>query len=445
MILPESDPPQRSADWLRFACAGCGYELEAPRAYAGVEGPCPVCGVPVRAPEVEQAPVEPRPDAAGDAVMVKAKGSPERLHLPPLDDERERDDFAAEVPMEEDVTAAAPAYVSPDVGQPVNDRLELRPLHQDAPELEPVPEPLPIVLPEGRRKALATREEEEAAETVRVRKKELSLRLFDAALLLLFAGTLVMGGAAVAFTQSKSAATPAASPELSRQVMQRMEQTGRERDQAVQDAREVVQHWLTAETASAVKTWCLPGEPAPAIPGTSGVDSHAGSGIPEFDFIRARRLPGTDRFLTMFEVLSDPPMVVPVEETPGGPRLHSRAIVQQQSGALAGFLASQGHGEAVFYVLLRPGPPSMAEELVRARPDLKLFLHVAVEPAFPADGASACLACMAPNSEAAAIFAKRVHDPGLRPAVVKLAWRQHRESGNYVELVSFEPNAWSQH
>jgi hypothetical protein len=142
---------------------------------------------------------------------------------------------------------------------------------------------------------------------------------------------------------------------------------------------------------------------------------------------------------------SNPPLVLPVEETAFGARLHGLALAQQSGGLLAKFLASQGEGEGIFYVLLRPAPEPMAEELRGARPDLKPFELVAVEPAFPADGASGCLVCVDPTSEASAIFARRAHDPGLRPAVVKLAWRQHRESGNFVQLISFQPNAWSRH
>lgn len=143
--------------------------------------------------------------------------------------------------------------------------------------------------------------------------------------------------------------------------------------------------------------------------------------------------------------MADPPLVIPVEETAAGTRVHGQALAQQKSGRLGKFLATQGQGEEVFYVLLRPGPAPMAAELVRTRPDLQAFQLVAAEPAFPADGASGCLVCLPPGSEAAAIFAKRSHDSGLRPAVVKLAWRQHRESGNYIELVSFQPNSWSRH
>ncbi|MDB6070844.1 MAG: hypothetical protein JWL81_2015, partial [Verrucomicrobiales bacterium] len=101
--------------------------------------------------------------------------------------------------------------------------------------------------------------------------------------------------------------------------------------------------------------------------------------------------------------------------------------------------------EAVFYVLLRPAPAAMEAELLKARPDLKTYRLVGVEPAFPGDGATGCLVGIAPGSAAEGVFGKRAHDPGLRPAVVRLAWRQHRESGNYVELTGFLENAWSRH
>jgi hypothetical protein len=401
--MSEPDPILPPEPLLRFGCGGCGQELEAPPAYAGVTGPCPVCGTPVRAP-----------DAAADAALRHPAQAPKAgLHLPPLS--RETGGVAA--PGLSDPSAAAPTAAGPSPALP---RADL-----------PLPRPRP----------LPTRDEEEAEAVADDRQKEFRLRFFDAALLLLFVGTLAMGGAALAFTQSKRGTPPAASPGLSGLVVERMQQLDQHRDQAVEEAKAAMQHWVTASDPAAMEDQCLPGDPLPAVPGWA----EPGKGPLDFEFIQARRIPGTERFLTMFEVLADPPLVVPVEETPAGARLHGRAMVQQQRGTLAKFLASQGQPESVFYVLLRPAPAPMARELVTSRPDLGDFIHVAVEPAFPADGTAACLACLQPGSEAAAIFAKRAHDPGLRPAVVRLAWRQHRESGNFVELVSFEPNAWSRH
>ena len=418
---------------LRFQCGGCGHELEALMAYAGVEGPCPLCGIAVRAPEWNGE-TEKHPSEGGG--RKRAGG----LHLPPLNDETGLVEFPRDFWADggehkaEGVMDSGPLETAA-----FRKDLPVVPLENPMPPIAVVSKP--VILPAPRQRVLRTRDEEEAAEIAGDRKKEFRLRFFDAALILLFAGTLAMGGAAVAFTQSKRVSTPSAPQELSRQVMERMERMDQQRDHAVQEAGETMRHWVTAGDAASLENWCLPGDPLPAIPVLPGV----GMAPLDFEFIQARRIPGTERFLTMFEVLSDPPMVVPVEQTPAGPRLHGRAIVQQQTAALTKFLATQGQGEAVFYVLLRPGPAPMAEALVKSRPDLGKFFHIAVEPAFPADGASACLACLVPDSPAAAIFAKRAHDPGLRPAVVKLAWRQHRESGNYVELVSFEPNAWSRH
>ena len=441
MKLPESYRNLPGGTMLRFRCGGCAEELEAPPAYAGLEGPCPKCGVMVRAPGGAGGcwtTGGSQPEAVSEAKHAGDKRRGGGLNLPPLNKDTGLVDFPGDFWVEGEnmgIAEAAEGQHSVELGGQ-----NVRP-PQTTPDVEVQAAPRPMVLPEPRPRVLPTRDEEEAAVIAGERKKEFRLRFFDAALILLFAGTLAMGGAAVAFTQSKRPATPAAPPELSRQVMERMEQMDRQRDQAVGAARESVRRWVTALEPDAVPN-CLPGDPVPGIPALA-----VGNGIApvDFEFIQARRIPGTERFLTLFEILTDPPMVVPVEETPAGPRLHGRAIVQQQRGSMGKFLASQGQGEAVFYVLLRPGPAPMAEQLVRARPDLQPFLHVAVEPAFPADGASACLACLAPESEAARIFAKRAHDPNLRPAVVKLAWRQHRESGNYIELVDFEPNAWSRH
>ena len=376
-----------------------------------------MCGTPVQAPPLPETPLPPVADS-----FIK------RLHLPPLEETFREVEWAGAVPSGVSVESQehfTGTHCMPD------------PLVAD--EKVIIHSPALVALPEPRPHPSPTRDEEEQAEAAGERRQEFRLRFFDAALILLFLGTLVMAGAALAFTQSKKASTPPLPPELSRLVVERMQKLDSQRDEAVAEAKGVVRHWITATEPAALQSWCLTGDPVPDVLGTAG-------GAPaDFEFIQARRLPGTEQFLTLFEVLADPPLVVPVEQTPAGPRLHGRAIAQQQGGLLAKFLASQGSGEAVFYALLRPGPAPMKEELLRSRPDLAPFLMVGVEPAFPADGSSGCLACLAPDLEAARIFAKRAHDPNLRPAVVKLAWRQHRESGNYVELVDFEPNAWSRH
>ena len=110
-----------------------------------------------------------------------------------------------------------------------------------------------------------------------------------------------------------------------------------------------------------------------------------------------------------------------MKETTAGSRLRSLAIVQQQTGTLARLIASQGQADTSFYFLLRPAPGPMADSLVKSRPDLRDFVCVGVEPAFPADGTSGCLACVVPESPAAAFLAKRAQDPGLRPGVVRPA------------------------
>lgn len=399
--MSAADPILPPEPLLRFGCGGCGHDLEAPAAFAGVTAPCPVCGTFVRAP-----------DAAADAWLRHPAPEP-KAGLPVLPGGT----GGVPAPAISDPAAAAPTAA------------------------EPLSAPLRVVLPTPRPGSLPTREEEEAEAVADDRRKEFLLRFFDAALLLLLAGTLAMGGAALAFTQSKRGTPPAASPGLSGLVVERMQQLDRHRDQAVAEAKAAVQHRVTASDLSAMEDQCLPGDPLPAVPGWA----EPGKGPLDFEFIQARRIPGKERFLTMFEVLADPPLVVPVEQTPAGARLHGRAMVQQQRGTLAKFLASQGQPESVFYVLLRPAPSPMAREPVASRPDPGDFIHVAVEPAFPANGTAACVACLQPGTAAAAIFAIRAHDPGLRPAVVRLAWRQHREPGNFVELVSFEPNAWSRH
>ena len=47
---PASEPVD-PGNLLRFACMNCGKELTAPLSAAGVEGPCPICGATIKAPE----------------------------------------------------------------------------------------------------------------------------------------------------------------------------------------------------------------------------------------------------------------------------------------------------------------------------------------------------------------------------------------------------------
>lgn len=379
---------------LRFTCAGCQSGLEVAVAFAGVEAPCPLCGIPVRAPW-----------------HGADYGKP--LGLIPL-------------------PKAPPG--SPPGASPGPEAAAFEPGNRSAgPPTEQANHPA------GRE---WTREMEEAAAGDRHRRRVRHLRIFDAGLGLLCVGMLALGSAALAFTEPKADALPKGPPELSRLVLERMQQLDRQRDQAVQSARASLVGLLGAQDSASATPLFLPGFPGeadlafPVFPGMVPDD---------FEFIQARRIPGTDRFLTIFEVITNSPLVVPVEETAAGSRIHGHALVQQMGGRLGKFFADQGAGEAVFYVLLRPAPASMAAELLRNRPDLKPFQLVAVEPAFPADGAASCLVCLAPLTAHADIFARRAHDSGLRPAVVKLAWRQHRESGNFVELTGFQPNAWSRH
>ena len=389
---------------LRFRCPGCGYGLEAPVAYAGVEAPCPVCGAAVRAPLRQETALVALPQGFWDE---PDQGSGMPGGGPPI---------AQRVAVPEPVVMEAEREIARQ--EPAPSRTATR----------RVPGP--------------TREQEEAEAEAGHRQRQHRLRFFDAALMVLFLGTLILGGAALAFTEAKQNAVPVGSPELSGLVVERMQQLDRQRDQAVQSSRQTLQRLAGAVDAKSAGELMLPGSE-----GLAGLafPCFPGAGPEDFEFIQARRIPGSERFLSLFEIVADPPLVVPVEETAAGTKVHGQALAQQMGSRLGKFLATQGQGEEVFYVLLRLGPAPMAAELLRTRPDLQAFQLVAVEPAFPADGASGCLVCLTPGSEAAAIFAKRSHDSGLRPAVVKLAWRQHRESGNYIELVSFQPNAWSRH
>lgn len=379
MSEAEMNLPQDAV--LHFSCGGCGHELEAPEAYAGVEGPCPVCGTPVQAP------------------------------LP------ESEDFAppgwgSGIPVAASPTSSA-------AGQPETENTVLPPRNL----------PLP------------TREDEEAMVEAGYRGRMRMLQMFDAALFLFFLGTLAVGAAALVFTQKQSS-VPVPPPELSGQVVQRMQQLDQRRDAAVASSKQTLKNLLNAQDRSAAEGSLMPGiaeSPElsfPLFPQATPLD---------FEFIQARRIPATERFLMTFEMAANPPLVLLVEETEIGTRVHGQALSQQIGGRFGKFLASQGQGEAIFYVLLRPARAPMVAELLQSRPDLEKYIMVSVEPAFPADGANGCLVAMADDCEAATIFARRSRDTSLRPAVVLLAWRQHRESGGFIELVSFQPNAWSRH
>lgn len=369
---------------LHFSCGGCGHELEAPESCAGVEGPCPVCGAPVRAPLPESFDIT--------SPLMWDFAPPEKT--PPLDS---------------------------------TGKFEVQPGR--------------TLLPPPRNHPLPTREEEEAMVEASYKVKMRWLQIFDAALFLFFLGTLAVGGAALVFTEKQSS-VPVTPPELSDQVVQRMQQLDQRRAAAIASSNQTLKNLLAAQNRSAAESSLMPGiaeSPEltfplfPQAPPTG------------FEFIQARRIPATERFLMTFEMAANPPLVLLVEETGQGTRVHGQALTQQLGGRFGKFLASQGQGEATFYVLLRPARPPMTEELLQSRPDLQKYSMVSVEPAFPADGANGCLVAMTEGSEAAKIFARRSHDTSLRPAVVQLAWRQHRESGGFIELVGFQPNAWSRY
>jgi hypothetical protein len=399
MTGAESNPPPSRV--LHFQCHGCGHELAAPSAYAGVEGPCPACQTLVRAPLFEETTAVMLPEEFWSAPPRGPASQAQPLPPAPRSEDRFDPGKLTALP--------APAFLT---------------------ETE--------ALPEG---ALLTREAEEAAAMAGYRRRSRWLHVFDAALLFLFLGSLAVGAAAIAFT---SPGTPVQQqpPELSKRVMERMQQMDTRRDQAVQEARQTLQALLGASDAKAAESLMVGSEkdgaglPWPLFPGLVPQD---------MEFIQTRRIRDTERFLSMFEIASNPPVVIPVEQTAAGSRVHSLALTQQLEKRLGTFLSTQEHGGGVFYVLLRPAAAAMAAELIRTRPDLRDYILVSVESAFPADAAAGCLACLKPGSPAAAAFAHRAHDPGLRPAVVEMAWRQHREAGNYVELVSFVPNAWSRH
>ena len=84
------------------------------------------------------------------------------------------------------------------------------------------------------------------------------------------------------------------------------------------------------------------------------------------------------------------------------------------------------------------------ERAFRTRfPDLSRFQLIDVRSAFPGQDLSASIACIAPGSEAARVFARRSHDPAWRPALAHFRWSRAPVGGPYVEVTEFIPATWS--
>lgn len=76
---------------LRFSCGNCGMELTAPLSAAGVEGPCPICGVKTAAPQAaplpgsQPIPPQPpqRPGPESDRIALAEAGAAPPAHAVP--------------------------------------------------------------------------------------------------------------------------------------------------------------------------------------------------------------------------------------------------------------------------------------------------------------------------------------------------------------------------
>lgn len=252
-----------------------------------------------------------------------------------------------------------------------------------------------------------------------------------------------MAGAAIIFKDNKDTNHPPEKPPtLTAAHFELMKDMEERRRQSQEDARQTIQLMLAAPDADSAAQFMLPGFdqtrglPFPMFPGKEAKD---------FEFVNGERLPGTERFLSSFELAGSPPVMLMVEETAAGSRIHGAALDQQLNRRLENLLAKAGDGEGIFYLRVRPTPERQAADFDIRRPDLTTWVKVDAESAFPIDGPSAFIACIGPGSPALDVLERRLHDPAFRPAVVKLAWRQHRESGPFMELVEFVPNAWSRH
>ena len=459
---------------LFFSCGTCGNALEAPATCAGMEAPCPLCGAPVRAPAPPPDPTElfldpsfwddPEPEPPARLVSP-----PPAVHSPPPRSAAES--FASEpIPFPSlppswfppAAPAPAPAVESgPAVPAPL--RFPSRAL--PSPELTNLAIPasipsrpisaadtLPIPTPTGPDAEEPDVEEAEdgssasAHDPARVRARRRArrrLRFMDAGLLLLFFGVAAMAGAAIIFKEGNDKSQPPVNPPtLTAAHFELMRDVEERRSQSMEDARQIIQLLLAAPDAASAEQVMLPGRdpdlrlPFPVFPGSEPRD---------FEFISGERLPGTERFLSLFEVAGAAPVMLMVEETAAGSRIHGAALDQQLNHRLETLLARPGEGEGVFYLRIRPTPAPQTADFDQKRADLADWVKVDAESAFPMEGPSAFLACIAPGSPALDVLERRLHDPGFRPAVARLAWRQHRESGPFLELVEFLPNSWSRH
>lgn len=391
------------ADILIFDCPSCASGLEAAPTFAGVLAPCPVCGAPVRAPLLPELPSLRHRTGTGPAKSLQATPShsssdaqsalsastaPPPAHFPP-------------VAMETSRPPSVPGRFS-----------------QTPPPGGPEPKP--------------------------IRQQQSLMRPLDTALVLVVAGLLLLMAVVPAFTTKQEPLRSSGTPQLSEAIVQRMHALEQKREAAVLSARVTLRNLATAPDWQRAEPFLIPfGQTqlrGAGYPLLAGGGDLSGS----MDLVQTRRLPGTERFLMIFESASPVPLLIPVEETSQGCQAHWPALHQQLTGSLPAYLSS-GHGEGFFYVLLRPAPLPMIQSFLQLRPELGTWILASLEPAFPADGALGGLAAILPGSPAAADFSNRSRDPGLRPAVVSLLWRHPDSSPPFMEITTFHRNAWSRH
>jgi hypothetical protein len=428
-------PATAPAGLLRFSCGYCGTRLEVPESFAGVRGPCPACSKEIAAPEKT-------PEPSHGAHML-AKPPPLRELPPPLTPVREEPCVSprpgAPVFVERPASAAGSSTEKP--APPSSNG------STPARRADPKTRTAGIRLFPERERGIFEGLADGSGRRIELQRPAPALRRsgwprwLDVALVFVFTALLLVTVAALRFTVPREAATlPGLPPNLTELVERESAELEMRRKEAAELACASVGRYLGAGSEQAAASHLLPppeGMAPPPFPPFTGPLPQA------LDIQASRRIPGTDRFLTVVGAKAESGPVFVVEQTENGPRLHAGAITQQCAGLFQKFIATPGEGEATLYTDVRPTLPDHERDYRAQRPDLAEFLFVDVRSAFPGKDLKEFIACFKPGSTAAKSFSRRAHDTGWRPAIVHVRWQRHREAGPWAELVSFIPGPWS--
>ena len=266
-------------------------------------------------------------------------------------------------------------------------------------------------------------------------------RWVDIGIVSAFTGLLLATAAALRYTVPMDQAPPSWPPSnLTQQVEQEMQMQRIRKQEACELACAEVNRYLGAASELAASSYLIPPPPgmdAPAFPPFLSPPS-------EWTVSDSKRIPFTDRYLTIVKPANGESPVFMVEQTESGLfRLHAGPIAQQSMNLAGKFLASAGQGEATLYAEVRPTVPGFERGYRATRPDLDSYRLVDVLPAF-SEKPEAFIACFKPGSDAAMYFSRRgAQDLNWRRVLVQVRWQVHREAGPWIEVVKFIPGPWS--